>query len=159
MSEVPADEETETVQKSSRDFEPCSHPNCTPAVQDCEGSNSDAHHCVDCGELWWDGKADYCSICNDYWCCDYQHTFRYVSDDSDFDEDDGICPKCWGSKSDMKAKMAKASAERRKKILEDIKRRLSLQAGGKSQKKQKLAPPEPNLAPWEVGLPFLQGTD
>ena len=125
MSVAPADEEAETVSKSTRDFETCSHPNCTPTFQDCPGSDSDSHHCVDCGQLWWDDKGTYCSICNDYWCPDWQGEFEYVSDDSDFEEDDGVCPKCWGSKKDMKVKMAKASEERRKKNKLEIKRRLA----------------------------------
>lgn len=43
--------------------------------KECPGSDDETHHCVDCGQLWWDDKGQTCDQCGAYWCPDWQQTF------------------------------------------------------------------------------------
>lgn len=64
----------------------CDYPNCankgTFEGEQCPGSDdeNEHHHCVDCGQLWWENKGWYCFKCEDYWCPDWQHTFKSPDD-------------------------------------------------------------------------------
>lgn len=62
---------------------PCEKDNCaafgTFNEEQCPGSDDENHHCVDCGELWWDEKGAFCDLCGDYWCpLGWQNTFVFV---------------------------------------------------------------------------------
>lgn len=59
---------------------PCDAEFCLPGgmhadEDECPGSDDETHHCVDCGQLWWDDKGSTCNSCGSYWCPDWQQTF------------------------------------------------------------------------------------
>jgi hypothetical protein len=46
---------------------------------ECPGSDSEDHHCVHCGALWWTDKGCSCDLCGDYWCpLGWQNTFVHL---------------------------------------------------------------------------------
>jgi hypothetical protein len=62
---------------------PCNKEGCagygTFEGYECPGSDDEDHHCVHCGELWWDDKGENCELCGDYWCpVGWQHTFIFL---------------------------------------------------------------------------------
>ena len=83
---------------------PCEHSSCVgrgtiaKGAEECPGSDDENHHCVDCGELWWEDKGKNCEVCGGYWCPSWQHTFIFMNcpkKGQDFDDDAGVCPKCF----------------------------------------------------------------
>ena len=132
--------EVETVVESRQDPQPCGKPGCAADGTfsgDCPGSDDENHHCVDCGQLWWDDKGIYCDLCEDYWCPTWQSTFHFpemefadndVFDEDELDPDAGICPKCWDAdpqvmKAKYKVKSQKFREERQamlKRVLENM---------------------------------------
>jgi hypothetical protein len=90
--------------------------------EDCPGSDDDNHHCVDCGELWWDDKGNYCASCSDYWCPGWQNTFIFLDcqsgEEASFADDDGICPKCFLSNEKLWCKNADCKcSQKHEKVL------------------------------------------
>jgi len=63
----------------------------------CPGSDDEQHHCVDCGQLWVNFKAECCDKCQNHWCPDWQNTFVSVHDCSQWDENDIglVCATCF----------------------------------------------------------------
>lgn len=84
----------------------CEYSDCanegTFAGDECPGSDDESHHCVDCGQLWWDEKGLSCDLCGDYWCVDWQHCFvildgceSSVHNVEEVAYPEAVCSKCF----------------------------------------------------------------